>query len=337
MSMKIIDSPAIIGQSVPAEVEALKALRFYRENYTQTLFEGLGPRKKKLVLGTKPSKCRFCDGEPPTRTFKKEAHTVSEFLGNKYIVSLYECDVCNKRFSTFEDDLAKMTLPFRTMGGVMGKKNHVPTLISATGEVVGKSRVEFNNGTLHMSHIAGDDSFAVDDLKKTITFSYVVQSHRPLGAFKALCKSAFSLIPDEELVYFNELKKWLLEEDLTTGLVYKSQSHFCYRSFVPAYKPFPQPIVALLRRGKQIDAPYMTMFIAFGNISYQIFLPCPARDEHLRKKNISIPLFPHLYQLKPWMVKAPVSCTSLDLNDCERTNSETRTVRWSYEKREKVG
>ncbi len=41
-------------------------------------------------------------------------------------------------------------------------------------------------------------------------------------------------------------------------------------------------------------APYMTLFLAFGNISYQIFLPCPKKDMHLTGMEIQLVRYPHL-------------------------------------------
>jgi hypothetical protein len=333
--MEITARLTVPEHSISADPEALKALEFYVENYEQQMFSGLGMANKQVALGAEPFECRFCDGKPPERTFKKRAHAVSELLGNKVIKSLYECDQCNERFSTFEDDLGKMTLPFRNVGGVSGK-NGVPTLLSASGESLGKSRMEFKDGTLHMSHPSGDSSFHVDELAKTFTFSYVVQPYRPLGAYKALCKSAFTLLPPDQLVHFNELKRWLLQDDVTTGQVYGNGCHVCCRSFVPAFKAFHQPLVILLQRKKQIDAPYMSMFIAFGNITYQIFLPCPVKDEHLRGKTISLVTYPHLYQLQPWRSPGPISYEQIDLSGSERTKRAIGSLSWRYESRVKV-
>lgn len=109
--------PTTPTKSIVVETEALKALQFYADNYTNLMFTGLGSANKRLVLGSKPYECRFCDGTPPKRTFKKRAHAVSELLGNKVMMSLYECDDCNERFSAFERELGNMTLPFRSIGG----------------------------------------------------------------------------------------------------------------------------------------------------------------------------------------------------------------------------
>src|ERR1700736_389326 len=103
-------NPTVPLQGIPVVTEALNALQFYEHNYTTLMFRQL-TGSRPIILGAKPFRCRFCSGQPPERTFRKRAHAVSELLGNKVLRSLYECDACNERFSTFEDDLAKMTLP----------------------------------------------------------------------------------------------------------------------------------------------------------------------------------------------------------------------------------
>ena len=115
------DETTIPPSGIVVEPEALRALQFYEHNYRVLFSAALGSENKRIVLGAKPFECRFCGGKPPEKTFKNRAHAVSELLGNKIMVSLFECDDCNKRFAGFEDDLAKMTLPARSIGGVIGK------------------------------------------------------------------------------------------------------------------------------------------------------------------------------------------------------------------------
>jgi hypothetical protein len=323
--------PSAPMQGIPYETEALKALLFYTQNYTNLMCRGLGGNKQ-IVLGSKPFKCRFCGGEPPNRTFKKRAHAVSELLGNKVMKSLYECDTCNERFCGFEDDLAKMTLPSRSIGGVIGKKG-VPKLVAADG---GSARMQLKDGELHFSHNAGDIGFVEDETNKLLTFTYVEQPYRPLAAYKALCKSAFALLPEDELVHFEHLRQWLLQPDLTTGQVYSRGGHICYSTFVPAFQPFKQPIVCLLKRNEQIDAPYMSFFIATGNSSYQIFLPCPAKDDHLLGKTITPVAFPHPFQLQPWLIPARPQERHLELSLPERTSVKSGSMSCRYEKKIKV-
>ena len=317
------------------ETEALKARKFYAYNYTNLRFAGLGSGNKPIVLGSMPFECRFCGGEPPERTFRKCAHAVSELLGNKIMTSLYECDQCNERFSAFEVDLGKMTLPNRSIGGVIGKKG-VPKLVPASSGSANRPIMEFKNGTLNLSHDAGDICLVEDEKKKTLTLTYVQCSYRPLGVYKALCKSAFTLLPSDELVHFSELKRWLLQPDLTQDQVYESGSHICYSTFVPGFQPFKQPMICLFKRNVEIDAPYMTFFIATGHVSYQIFLPCPAKDSHLRGKSITTPAFPHRFQLQPSLIPAPTLPAIIDLSSPDPTATKTGTMSWRYDQKIKV-
>jgi hypothetical protein len=238
-----------LAKVLVAETGALAALTFYAHNYTNLMFSGLGAGNKKIVLGSKPFECRFCGGKPPQRTFAKRAHAVSELLGNKIMTSLYECDVCNERFSTFEDDLGKMTRPARSIGGVIGKRG-VPELELVSNDTTHKPNLTFKGGGLHLSHGAGDIGIDLDEKAKTLALTYVQKPYRPLGVYKALCKSAFTLLPKDELEHFKELQQWLLQSDLTTDQVYGSGSHICYTTFVPAFQPFKQPIVCLLKRNE---------------------------------------------------------------------------------------
>ncbi len=82
------------------------------------------PEGDKSHIGTK-GVCRYC-GEARPELFRKEAHTFSDFLGNKKVISLDECDRCNAIFSRYESALAEIVRPYLTIGGVKGKGNKIP-------------------------------------------------------------------------------------------------------------------------------------------------------------------------------------------------------------------
>jgi hypothetical protein len=327
--------PTTSARGIPVETEPFKSLQFYAHNYIMLVFAGLGAANKQIILGRMPFECRFCGGTPPQCTFEKRAHAVSELLGNKIMKSLYECDTCNERFSKFENDLGKMTRSARSIGGVIGKRG-VPELEPVTSGATHKPKMIVKGGGVHFSHEAGDIGLVEDENAKTLTLTYVQKPYRPLGAYKALCKSAFTLLPDDELVNFKELQQWLLQPDLTTYQVYSSGSHICYSIFVPAFQPFKQPIVCMLKRRDLIDAPYISFFIATGNVSYQIFLPCPAKDEHLRGKTITTEPFPRFFQLQPWLIPAPTQTGQVDLSSPDRTQERTGKMSWRYESKTKI-
>jgi len=79
----------------------------------------------------------------------------------------------------------------------------------------------------------------------------------------------------------------------------------------------------------------MSFFIASGNVSHQIFLPCPSKDAHLRGKAITTPAFPHFYQL-PWLIPAATRTGQIDLGSPDRTEKRTGTMSWRYENKIKI-
>lgn len=89
------------NQDVKDRYQTIQSLFSTEFEYYDIQAFGETPRKKNI--GTKPTEgegaCRFCklsvkDGAK----FKKVAHTISEALGNKQIITKDECDVCNKHF-----------------------------------------------------------------------------------------------------------------------------------------------------------------------------------------------------------------------------------------------
>ncbi len=51
--------------------------------------------------------CRFCGKSEPEATFKKVAHAIPHFIGNRTLKSEYECDDCNgKVFSPMESQFS---------------------------------------------------------------------------------------------------------------------------------------------------------------------------------------------------------------------------------------
>ena len=70
-----------------------EAFTFYDDHY-----DGLGQwilqPGKKFFLGDKANRqCRFCEKRSPEVTFRKKAHAIPELLGNKSLITYYECDV----------------------------------------------------------------------------------------------------------------------------------------------------------------------------------------------------------------------------------------------------
>lgn len=55
-----------------------------------------------LTSGNAVRKCRFCGNTERTAKFRKRAHAIYELCGSHHLLSDYECDNCNSKFSKYE-------------------------------------------------------------------------------------------------------------------------------------------------------------------------------------------------------------------------------------------
>lgn len=249
------------------------------------------PGSPKLALGKKGS-CRFC-GETDPKRFRKIAHTFPEALGNKWITSLDECDICNDLFSTYEDAIAKAVSPLLTVGGTLGKSNKV----RQTGRSAGNSVINHfrkADGIRHLSFFA-----KVDDLEKFGTANPntgFLQLDMPIAgvpfvprlAYKALVKMGLAILPVEELQNFHRLLDWVRHPErevnfarLNVGL-----------SFGSIGNAPPLAIGAAVKRTDiSSNWPYMFFFFCAGSVCFQIDLKSDKSDGEwppLGPKSISL-------------------------------------------------
>ena len=103
-----------------------------------------------------------------------------------------------------------------------------------------------------------------------------------MGVFKCLVKMALAVMPSEEAVLCNHLKKWILEKEHT----YESFRFTPLKIFTQTISgPLPSDTInyQLLRRKRLGKCPYMVFVISFSNIVLQIMLPMPDQDGELNK------------------------------------------------------
>lgn len=79
--------------------DGMAARAFYLRNYRMPFtFEQIDSanQEKRILPGPEPRRCRFCDRGVPAVTFRDVAHAVPESIGNRRLLSAYECDTCNR-------------------------------------------------------------------------------------------------------------------------------------------------------------------------------------------------------------------------------------------------
>lgn len=273
--------------------QVLKQIKLFDENY-QTLFSNIDDLDKKYFIGKDKNKvCRFCKKDETKTTFKNVSHAIPEALGNKTIICLDECDECNKRFSeTIEDDLDKVTLPFRTINFIKGKKK-IPTYRSLDK----KTRLEAMNGEkkeLKLEYKKDASSFEFNEKNKTAKFIYKQQAHIPANAYKALVKMALSVMPEEKLKLFDIAIQWVYEKDSSKVLMKPLN---VYMTFVPGINVYEKTTTFLFykysKNTKYLDCLFI---LCFGNIMYQIAIPSD-KEVFFKEQEKSILKFPTPFEI----------------------------------------
>ncbi|WP_157019580.1 hypothetical protein [Mesorhizobium xinjiangense] len=279
----------------------VQGIAYYTDHYDIAINRVIAARGHNEILGHEPKICRFCSRSAPAVTFRKEAHAVPELAGNGTLVSLYECDECNARFATFEDDLGKMTLLERSAGQVLGKGG-VPS--AKTGQK--KSRIDMGSRGFLIQEHEGDPITAIDHNKKTLTVTISPHAYRPLGAYKALVKIALTLMDESDIEKVPEALRWLREPDIATHQINDGTNYSCIRSWTPGPMPIAHTRVMLLRRKPGDQAgPMYVMVLAFGNMTFQVVVPAPQEDKRLSKNTISLPPVPVFAFLEKGRVRGP--------------------------------
>ena len=141
-------------------------------------------------------KCRFCGKSKPEVSFKNEAHAIPEFLGNKSLILMNECDICNGFFAReYEDHLAKWFGPMRSLCQMQGKKGtpkyKSDKFIAARGNKGLELFINSNSSIMNIKE-GSSGSFKIPVEMKT-------KPYIPVRAAQAFIKSAISVLPKELL------------------------------------------------------------------------------------------------------------------------------------------
>lgn len=216
--------------------------------------------------------CRFCGKKKGEVTFKKKAHAIPEFLGNKCLRSFNECDSCNELFSEYEDHLSKRLGAMRSLCMTPGKKG-VPTFKNED------IRIEDDNGLriglkkeIDAERIFNSttNELKLPDLK--------TEKHIPIKAAMALVKSACSILPSSELNKCKGTINWLMRKDII-----KINSFPILYSFTPGICPYGEGKAVILRRKTGNNVPYLWVIIASSNFRFQVMIPFCSEDQWQRK------------------------------------------------------
>lgn len=245
-----------------------------------------------------PNKCRFCGKSFPDVSFKAVAHAIPEFIGNKKLISEYECDSCNKNyFSRFESDFANFMLPFNAISGTLNKKNKTPKY-----KLPGEPTIKFEPDKIN---IAGVDNPVFDKFDGTsMELSVKTPTHIPEYIYRCLVKIGLSILDEDRLFNYRETMNWLMNLDIVSNI----EPMLLFSHYPYSHQMNEIRCTILERKDKcEKNVPFSILILSYRNFAFQTYLPFCIKE----KFNVDLDPFPFIYP------------TTLDLN---KDNENLKTV-----------
>ena len=291
--------------------ESTQLLAFYDTNYEiLTNIELSLSARQKLYLGNRENRnCRYC-GATAKNVFRRTAHTIPEAVGNKCLISADECDDCNEKFGRLLDEHFTRFLGLhRTVHQISGKQG-VPEY-GVPGRRPKLRRLRPNQ---FIGEAQVEDNFMEIDLSAhTGKIQGYKQPYIKRSVFKCLTKIALAILPANELENFESTLAWIRQSD--PARENPSHNFYCFTSTMDVKR---DGIDLLLLRRRDIEAklPYLSFYLCFSTLTFQIFLPFCKKDHHLVGE-IVLQRFPNLAEKF-----ANVQYDLLDLSSPETVRGE---------------
>jgi len=286
-SQMSVGNLGLMGYSPPMSLslDQVEGTKYFAEKY-EIIRDLPLVAEKKIILSDSNDKsvrvCRFCGLSKPAVTFHRKAHAISEFFGNKSILSQNECDTCNEYLAQHcEDDLSKWFGPLRAATRMKGKGG-MPTY-----KADGIRIEEGPHGiSISVTKPIGDMGISEDGpFTFTLPVATPSQPFIPINAAKALVKMACSLVSPSELKECKQAIDWV------RGRMVAKMSRFpVLFAFTPGANPYVIGKALVLRRKVNEPIPYLYCIIASSNVRFQFFVPfCPS-DMPPDKKEVTFSL-----------------------------------------------
>ncbi len=260
---------------------------YYEERYQITAAWSLRPGDK-IFLGDKDSrKCRFCGKTKPEVSFRKEAHALPESIGNKSLFTYYECDTCNQAFGEgCENDFGNWSLPMRTMARIRGKSG-IPTIKQGPN---GAWRVEEHPTGLSLSVDETEAFYEDDETNKTLKLHLRRAPYRPVMVVQAMIKMALSIMPEEQMLNFQQALDWIRPGSQLTAMA--APTPFLYTFISGPVASDAITVAVLTRQRDELVMPYSFLLLVYGHEMLQMAIPSIERDRHHYGKRMELQRFP---------------------------------------------
>lgn len=322
----------------------VKRLEWFKARYDIISFFAFGPGSERVYLGNKSKQvCRYCGRVEPEVNFNLLAHAIPDQVGNDWLFDHEECDACNADFAKWiEDDFAKWTHPWRTLGRIKGKKG-VPSIKSndkkfRVDATVASTPAETGAGAVRhgLKIIMGVDDVRheLDDANRTVKLTLDRPAYVPMGVFKCLVKMAIAVMPTEEEQRCAHLKQWILQPNHTFESYPYRPLRVIYQ-FAPGPLPNDRLAYWLLRRKPESpdDCLHMQFVLQLSNHVFQIALPMHVEDrKQLEAAKFTTSLWPNTWaDVEHQLRYGRSGHKEYDMSGTEQVRGDTISMTFSYD------
>ena len=284
-------------------------INYYETNYDLLVGQTSNDVNIKPLGNINQRICRFCGKTIPTTTFNKEAHVFPVCTGNKYLLSFYECDKCNKFFGDrLESEYQNFFSFVHNIYLVSGRRNKIPIIQSndnkSKNQVIdgldGSSKIHLIND------IEGEEHTKIDKENGIITIESPEITVIPIAVYKCLVKMALTIMPDKEMEQFKDTLDWVKSKK---HIPFFEKKHICrYVEFDNSPRVnYPMGFL-LKRKEKSKNGPYMIFIYVYARMVLMIEVPTNKKKYlyDLRK----VPMF--------FVMGSIIKNQSIDLSECNK-------------------
>lgn len=272
------------------------SIDFFKIYEIENLF--FHPLRKQRLKNKKDRICDFCSKGYPEVTFSNVAHIIPQLMGNRNLISDFECDMCNSKFSRYENDLANFMGLTRSL---IYSDRKIPKYKTPKKDLIVEQ--EDAKKLKIISDGLENNNFEIDEANNLLTLKSVRHPYKRINVYKALLKIGLSLMEQKQIEEFTLAYKFLSNSKSDE----KMRGHPFMRLYLWQFPgpPFITPLAFVCNKKKEKSSkkyPEKTICIYFSNYIYQIFYSFNTKDLELFKAGELVTLlrFPPLID-KSWI------------------------------------
>lgn len=290
----------------------------------------IGFEKKKTFLGTKtPRICRFCHKTDKEVKFSNDAHVLPQFTGNRYLMSFFECNECNDRFSLYEDSLSKYIGITRTIHQIKGKS---ATKVPKFKDPKTGLQLLFDDVNQKLILIQEDGDVVIDEQNKKLIIRTTRNSYIPIHIPKTLLKIAFCLLSEDELESYDRLRRLLILPEANHAVTNNPLFHI-YGYFIPGTTYFKKPSALLYSKKpdqQSFLSPQKQLVFQYANYVLQIPL-IGDQDQWLSGQSMQLPLYPLMVDAAYFERYGTYQMLDLNLTSPEKKRDDSHVITFNID------